>query len=101
MAKKNGLILAICALGLVAISVILVVTVIQAAPEDLAEVFSISWWTVDGGGGTSQGGSYALSGTIGQPDAGSLSGGNYLLEGGFWSGLIGSEYVIHLPLIVR
>jgi hypothetical protein len=28
---------------------------------------------------------YSLSGTIGQPDAGQMSGGNYTLTGGFWS----------------
>jgi len=47
--------------------------------------FDLSWWTVDGGGGTSSGGSYTLSGTTGQPDAGpALSGGSYTLAGGFW-----------------
>ena len=50
--------------------------------------YAIDWYTVDGGGGTSSGGSYALSGTIGQPDAGTLSGGSYTLEGGFWPGLV-------------
>ncbi|MFB3908830.1 MAG: FlgD immunoglobulin-like domain containing protein [Candidatus Eisenbacteria bacterium] len=43
-------------------------------------------FTMDGGGGTSSGGTYALSGTIGQPDAGALSGGTYALAGGFWFG---------------
>src|SRR5438477_1677189 len=49
---------------------------------------AIDWLTVDGGGGTSSGGSFTLTGTIGQPDAGRLSGGNYTLEGGFWPGII-------------
>lgn len=41
--------------------------------------------TVDGGGGMrSTGGSFELSGTIGQPDAGSMSGGVFELTGGFW-----------------
>jgi hypothetical protein len=48
--------------------------------------YSLDWRTVDGGGGTSTGGVYAVSGTIGQPDAGPvLSGGNFTLTGGFWS----------------
>ena len=48
--------------------------------------FAINWWTVDGGGGTSTGGVYTVSGTIGQPDAGGpMTGGNYSLVGGFWS----------------
>src|SRR5256884_5487033 len=36
----------------------------------------------------SSGGNYTLSGTVGQPDAGTLSGGNYTLEGGFWPGIV-------------
>jgi hypothetical protein len=47
--------------------------------------YSIDWCTTDGGGGTSTGGVYSVSGTIGQPDAGTMSGGNFTLDGGFWS----------------
>ena len=51
-----------------------------------AQSYSIDWFTIDGGGGTSTGGVYAVSGTIGQPDAGGpMTGGNYSLTGGFWS----------------
>jgi len=50
-----------------------------------AQSYSIDWFTIDGGGGTSSGGPYTLSGTIGQADAGEMSGGNYTLQGGFWS----------------
>ena len=49
--------------------------------------YSIDWFTVDGGGGTSSVGLYEISGTIGQPDAGSVSAGNYVIEGGFWTDL--------------
>jgi hypothetical protein len=50
-------------------------------------VYDLSWSTVDGGGGSaSAGGSYTLGGTAGQPDAGVLSGGDYAILGGFWSG---------------
>lgn len=51
----------------------------------LAQSYSIDWHTIDGGGGTSTGGGYSLSGTIAQTDAGTMSGGGYTLEGGFWS----------------
>jgi len=45
----------------------------------------ISWYTIDGGGGTSTGGGYSISGTIGQPDAGVvLTGGIFEVTGGFW-----------------
>ena len=46
--------------------------------------YTIDWSTLDGGGGTSTGGVYTVSGTIGQPDAGAMSGGNYTLASGFW-----------------
>ncbi len=47
--------------------------------------YAIDWATIDGGGGSSVGGVYSLSGTVGQPDAGALSGGNFTLVGGFWA----------------
>ena len=48
--------------------------------------YTVDWFKVAGGGGTSTGGTYQISGTIGQHDAsGSLTGGNYALTGGFWS----------------
>jgi hypothetical protein len=53
-----------------------------------AQSYSIDWFTINGGGGTSTGGTYSLSGTIGQPDPGAMSGGNYTLSGGFWPGII-------------
>lgn len=47
--------------------------------------YDLSWSTVDGGGATfSTGGTYSLGGTIGQPDAGTMSGGAFTLDGGFW-----------------
>ena len=47
--------------------------------------YAITWHTIDGGGGTSTGGVYAVSGTIGQPEAGpTMTGGAYSLTGGFW-----------------
>jgi hypothetical protein len=48
--------------------------------------FAIPWHTVDGGGGTSAGGVYSVSGTIGQPDASPPAhAGGYTLVGGFWA----------------
>ena len=60
--------------------------------------YAIDWYTIDGGGGTSNGGPYTLTGTIGQVDAEVVSlcsadGGpgcvnpTYELTGGFWVGL--------------
>jgi hypothetical protein len=51
-----------------------------------AQQYSIDWYKIAGGGGTSTGATYQVTGTIGQHDAGgAMSGGNYSLTGGFWS----------------
>lgn len=51
-----------------------------------AQNYSINWHKVAGGGGTSTGGTYAISGTAGQHDAGGpMTGGSYSLTGGFWA----------------
>jgi len=50
--------------------------------------YAIDWFTIDGGGGASSGGNYTLTGTIGQPDAGTLGGSNYTMQGGFWPGIV-------------
>ena len=50
-----------------------------------AQSYSIDWFQIAGGGGTSTGGVYSVSGSIGQPDAGpTMSSGAYSLVGGFW-----------------
>ena len=54
--------------------------------------FEVSWHTIDGGGASgssaSIGGTFEMSGTIGQPDASSfslpMSGGAFEVVGGFW-----------------
>jgi hypothetical protein len=54
-------------------------------PHLLAQPFGVTWFTLDDGGGTSTGGVFSVSGTIGQPDAGTMSGGSFTVVGGFWS----------------
>jgi len=57
-----------------------------AAGSGLAQSYSIDWYKIAGGGGTSTGGEYSVSGTIGQHDAGGpMTGGNFSLTGGFWA----------------
>jgi hypothetical protein len=52
----------------------------------LAQTYFIDWYKVSGGGGTSTGGIYSVSGTIGQHDAGGpLTNNSYFVSGGFWS----------------
>lgn len=48
--------------------------------------YCIGWYTIEGGGGQSRGGTYVLTGTIGQPDAHHADGGQYEIWGGFWVG---------------
>src|SRR5262245_53633301 len=52
-----------------------------------AQNYAIDWFTIDGGGGVSTGGVFAVSGTVGQPDANllTLTGPNLSVQGGFWS----------------
>jgi hypothetical protein len=51
-----------------------------------AQSYSVDWYKVSGGGGTSTGGVYSVSGTIGQHDAGGpLTNGQYSVTGGFWA----------------
>jgi hypothetical protein len=64
--------------------------------------YELTWNTIDGGGYTwSVGSGYALGGTIGQADAGVLTGGGYTLGGGFWRGGTASQHHIYLPLVLR
>ena len=51
-----------------------------------AQSYSVDWYNIAGGGGTSTNGTYQVSGTSGQHDAsGMMTGGNYSLTGGFWA----------------
>ena len=63
-----------------------------------AQSYSIDWFKVAAGGGPSTNAQYSVSGTIGQPDAGHLSGGNYSLDGGFW-GIIAAVQTPGAPLL--
>jgi hypothetical protein len=50
-----------------------------------AQTYFIDRVTIAGGGGVSNGSGYSVAGTIGQPEAGALSGGDFTLTAGFWS----------------
>jgi hypothetical protein len=63
-----------------------------------AQDYSIKWHSIDGGSGTSTGMVYAISGTISQPDAGTMSGGDYTLSGGFW-GVVAAVQTPGAPLL--
>jgi hypothetical protein len=63
----------------------LCLALLLSASAASSQSYTLDWFKVAGGGGTSTNGQYAVSGSIGQPDAGSMSGSNYTLTGGFWS----------------
>ena len=71
--------------GGVALVSVLVTGLVFAEPSggDFEMVSS----TIDGGGGSSAGGAFSLTGTIGQPDANTQvsTGATYALAGGFWA----------------
>ena len=48
--------------------------------------YSIDWFKIAGGGGTSTNGPYSLTGTLGQHDAGGpMTNGQFSVVGGFWA----------------
>ncbi len=79
------------------IIVLLVLILSLPAPAD----YEISWSTIDGGGGRSTGGDYALIGTIGQPDPGEMAGGDYKLSGGFWPGALWEQCFVDFEHFAR
>jgi hypothetical protein len=86
--KKHLFVVGLLALGLVA--------PLLASAQN----YSIDWYKIAGGGGTSTGGTYSVNGTIGQPDAGAaMTGGSYSLTGGFWS-IIAVVQTIGLPNLI-
>ena len=48
-------------------------------------VYTVDWYKVAGGGDTSSNGQYVVSGTVGQPEAGTMAGGQYGVVGGYWA----------------
>ena len=65
----------------------LLITLISLSVLSANAAFAIDLnaFTIDGGGGTSAGNGFELSATIGQPDAGFMSGDDFELQGGFWT----------------
>ncbi len=65
------------------LSFILPIAAVAAGAQ--AQTLEMSWFTIDGGGGSMTGGAnLELAGTVGQTDAGPLTGGTFELSGGFW-----------------
>ena len=96
MRTRHGIALPILLVYLLLVYLLLVYAL--PAVAQIGGGYDLTWSTIDGGGATfSTGGGYSLGGTIGQPDAGLLSGGGYTLGGGFWGGA--GFYRVFLPII--
>jgi hypothetical protein len=90
----------------IALILILSLCLILVATYALAavDVFTLPWWTVDGGGGASVGAGYSLHASVGQPDAGLLQGGDFTIAGGFLGGAAAPQSTLthlFLPLVIR
>lgn len=65
---------------------ILLTLILLFAPQFSFAQYSIDWYRIAGGGNTSRGGTYSVTGTIGQSEAGSgVGGGSAHFVGGFWA----------------
>jgi hypothetical protein len=73
-------------LGLKAVAAAVALAIASAGSAE-AQGLEAGTSTIDGGGASFvSAGSFILGGTIGQPDAGSLTAGQFNLLGGFWTG---------------
>ncbi|MDA0767877.1 MAG: hypothetical protein O3A92_13775, partial [Verrucomicrobia bacterium] len=73
---------------------------LASAGEPIPADFTINWFSIDGGGGTSSsaGGEFSVSGTVGQTDPATAASGPFSLQGGFW-GLYGVIQTPGAPLL--
>jgi hypothetical protein len=70
------------------------------APVAVASTYDLLWHTVDSGGGTAtavDGSGWELEATIGQPDAGEMTGDGWTLAGGF----LASEQIVRGACCIR
>lgn len=83
---------------LIAILLLLTTFSIQAGSGNQ---YAIDWYSMDSGGTmAATGGTFELSGTIGQVDTAVIGQDTFEIQAGFWSGASGSgQYQIHLPFL--
>ncbi len=93
---------------LLALLALLLLTAIVTGSRTFAQgggQYALTWFSVSSGGGSAVGGTYGLSGTVGQAVAASpSSGGSYTLTGGFMAGIAAPEVdqpQLYLPLLRR
>ncbi len=102
--KKTAVQWSACLLILVLSALLLAPPVRGQTPDEPADAdagYTLTWWTVDGGGSSVGSGAYTLSSTAGQPDAAVVAANGYTLYGGFWGGGGRMMYSLYLPLVMR
>lgn len=68
------------------INLLAAIAAVATAAAAGAQTWTIPWNSIDCGGAMfATGGTFQLGSTIGQADAGTMSGGSWTLEGGFWA----------------
>ena len=104
--------------GILLVTLVILLLAILAPAALLAQSggpYSLTWWTIGGGGGQSTGGPFVVDTTVGQPAAGSQSGGAYTVLSGFWAAALPSagetptptptrppgQYRVFLPLLAQ
>ena len=65
--------------------------------------YELTWRTINSGSGLSSGSAYSMYSTLGQPNVGETSGGDYNLQAGFWPATPAGEglFFIYLPMVLR
>jgi hypothetical protein len=85
----------------IVILTVLLLIILSVGIANAQGVYSLPRSVVSAGGGTSTGSVFTLQGSIGQPVANTaLTGDNYSLSGGFWSG-IALLFKLMLPLVTK
>lgn len=70
-------------------SIVWVILLVLSGSTRAESPREITWWAISGGGMSSTGGDYILTGAIGQPLGESVNGGVYTLVVGFWDRIVG------------
>ncbi len=74
-------------------------SLLLAPAAAFGQSYSIPWSTVGGGGGASAGGTFQITGTVGQPAVGAtVQGGAFSITSGFWS-LLAAVPAVGSPLL--
>ena len=91
----------------------MLLTPVALAPVASAQAsadFDLTWNLIAGGGGRSTSPEFVVNGSVGQPAAGPVSGGEYVLSGGFWCGVAETAptppptpgpYTLYLPIVIK